>query len=327
MGQSNSFSISCPVCSTRLRLKRQLSGHREFDCPDCGSPVQIDESGPDAVCSLRDSEPDLVQSEDTPVVGRKLPALPKWKPQQIAGIVVALIAVPLFWIVLGGTRDSESHDTAANQPTSRAWTDSHSTVDGEAAEVGEKPDVLPVDVSEVIDAVGPGSIVVNNADPNSSVGETDVDVPTHDALLAGASAGKLPTLADIPDALAVTDTPVAGGIPKPEADVVPAEPEGKETETAELTPPPPPPLRIRLSLEIAGFNQPMAVAAEAIIQQVEQMAAVKIDTSGVARAVLEKRLSLSLKSTTPREILLEIAQRIGVQVEITESSIRLKAED
>lgn len=87
-------------------------------------------------------------------------------------------------------------------------------------------------------------------------------------------------------------------------------------------------VRERLGFSIESFRQTKPVPLHDLIRTVEQMCRVLVDVSGVSPGSLSAEITLSLKETTPADILSEAGRKTALRVIVDESSVRMiPAED
>lgn len=293
------ISLVCPECSTRLRLTPDERPVGEFPCPDCGATLHAESS----------------ESGDirlVPVTADVSPATahPR-RPQVIAITVTTLLLGVLLIVLFSGDSDppvadadiNNTPETTSSQSLPADIASEDPLLVDASTNSGSDNDSANMPLEEITDQIDIGAL---GAAPES------LDTPRTDqpaARIPGVSqAGE-----DVPDTRGEqpapddSDAPV---IPVVEAPVVP-------------------PFRDRLGIGIPSFDQTQATTLPKLLEVVELLAQVRIDTEAASSDSQRKPISFSLTDTTPLAILEEAGRLAGLEVVVDDNAelIRLVSVD
>lgn len=284
------LSLICPACSTRLRLSPTNLPESAFDCPDCSTSLQLEksESG-----DLRVQALDVIEA---PAAGGSIS-----RNQAFAIAATSIVAVTVLILGLSGDTDEAAGGANDESPAIAA-----------ADETVESPQLQPVDpdagsLTEPtpdidVPPVEPGDAIAQRApadDPALRIPADDNGepaVPANAELVPPAAAGDS------------DDTPIL-----PELD--PGEPV--------VATPVQPAFETRVGIAIPSFDQTKPTSLASVIEIVEQLAQVSIDTAAVPVELQRKSVSFAVTDTTPLGILSEAARLAGLQVVVDDEAIRL----
>ena len=249
------------------------------------------------------------------------------KHRTIAAVVTASVGVFLV-MNLASTGDSSSAnsnqdqtevpDNAASRPREKSEAADKSV--GETAiamdSVGEP---LPVDASLQI----AGQTEGDHADSAEHTGNNSSLPPDGLGANPGLDAGKLIAA----DGDSPGSNPEASTVAQLVFDGEKESQTGRSQESRGPQPkaPTPKPMSVldRLGFSIESFRQPKPVPLRDLIRTVEQMCRVHVDITGAPPDSLSAEITLSLKDTTPADILSEAGRKTGLRVIVDESSVRM----
>lgn len=273
-------------------------------CPACSTRLRVGVAEapptgfdcPDCSASLvlnkQDSGELSVSVADTPAppVSQAMKPLPKLVA---AGVTVVAAILVLVVALTGGSDES---DVAADQvPQSES-----------VAQTPEsRPDEPPVtplpDEDEVVTEPLPEPVIeVAVAEP-----EIDIRPPAADE-----PATRIPVdPAEEPEAADLADTPIL--------------PELSPDEPVDIQPILPP-FADRIAITISSFDQSKPTPLSSVIEVVEQLTQVSINTDAVPVELLSKPVSFAVEEATPVEILSEAIRQSGLKIDVDEQAEALE---
>jgi hypothetical protein len=306
----------CPSCSTRLRIPLETADKSQFACPECqvalvahqqsNGTIQVAEFS--AMLTEASSHGvDFSRSVhvDSPRSVSQLPG----GSRTIAAAVTLVVGILFLIFLLPGSTDSEQ----AGPDTDTAVAGPHSD------------EVDPTEVES-------DALATNSADPLSTetpdaqtprVIEVPVEPPQADAV-----ADSLPA----PDANVVNVASATETTPNDQTKISNAAAEqAKDPDAAEITKPAaaaqpaakPMNVRERLDISVRSFRQTKPTPLRDVIRIVEQMCRVRVDISAASPEQLDKEVTVSLRQTTPADILAEAGRNSGLRVIVEDASVRM----
>jgi len=346
MAVSQSNRPACPCCRTRLRLADDVRSGTPLSCPECGAALKL-VSGEDGYHELWETG-DTAASQPPGQIRRFLSEVAKTAgtlpPRTVAGVVVGLLGAILAAAALWSSRGAASDALPAVSSDSTSVHGGLSDEAGRLSVAGESSSSLTAPRDGTVERRQPEGRRTDGALSGGTM-RPDETESAEPALPSGTqfrdvAAATMPVpQPDSPpvgSATGASDNVVAGTGPlsdsgQPLVDQPVARPDSAEkqpTAPAEVQPKIPVastrrPLKERLRVEFQTFQQSEPVAVIRIVEQVEDMAGVRIDVSQATSAALETRVAFVLTPAMPLTILREAADRAGLRVIEDDQAVHL----
>lgn len=328
-------SSICPACSTRLRISPRQSVIPNFHCPECDTALAADRGADQTVVlcviptetSARQSRISLFQHARS------------GNSRLIAFVVAASIGWTILILTVPSV-ESEGHQRL------------HVDVDREAGSTAGQntttSDNVSVSVPPASDQGSEGRRrQFSDAAQDQRVVESESATARSGTATEHPAGSSPPSQAlqndAVPDARLLTDREAAGGPPitKPPLSGVLSEREllrgsekpaevsadatSRETAGVDSTRVESMTRSQRLKIPVQSFRVTEPLSVRKVVQLVEQMCRVEVDTSAVMEGKLDRGVTFILQETTPVEILSEAARTSGLRVIVDETSVRLVA--
>ncbi len=322
----------CPLCKTRLRLSMTANEPSlEFDCPEC--EISLIASWEDTtgvkISAVEDEVSTEVPAQDQATrLTRNLRA----KPRTIAAVITASIGLILA-ISLASTEGTPSTKSIPDE----------TGIPGDAVDPpGEEAEVPDKSVAEVAIPIEPAREAGLIVDAASEISEQRSNDRSGSAEKAGEmslappvglieKAGQPSVTLVSADSEASGTDPAVSAVEQIVSDVKGDLPEGlvgKPLDGQSQQPKPKPmSVQERLGISIESFRQSKPLTLREVIKTVEQMCRVHVDVTATPPNLLSTEVTLSLKGTTPADILSEAGRKAGLRAIVDESSVRMIPED
>lgn len=332
----------CPSCNTRLRISLQGLPRDEFGCPECGLALLARRASDDVVEILPVSASPLTRSNEQSIVGLSQ-GLRHGQSRIVAAMITAAIGLILFIFTTASTHQSQQGtEVTASQLTIRP-----PTVD--KASIGESVDSTEPGIGDnrpTTDAGRPerNASSPRNNDAEESANMTSITEPKARTVTPQDTA---PALIDLPfnladlstrdlqperpavsgqqiagtedstdprsqEAATIGQRPSGDNVPKLSTPKVPAQSVTKPMD-----------VRSRLDISIRRFRQTKPVTLRDIIHTIETMSHVRVDVSTVPSEILAAEVTISLRETTPLEILAEAGRKHDLRAIVGDSTVQL----
>jgi hypothetical protein len=341
-GSDGGPSDVCPSCNTRLRISLQGLSRYEFGCPECGLALLARRVSDNAVEILPVSAIPLTRSHEQS--GVKLsPGLQRGKSRMVAAMITAVIGLILFILTTASTQQSQqTTDLTTSNLTIR-----HPAVDN--ASIGESVDSTGPGIGDNRPATDAGlsertASSPHNNDSDESANMTTSAEPNARRVTPQETA---PRLIELPFNLANSSTrdlqpkrpavstqQVAGTEDSTdprsqEAATIGQRPSGNDVPNLSAPKVPaqsvtkPMDVRSRLAISIRRFRQTKPVPLRDMIRTIETMSRVRVDVSTVPSELLAAEVTISLRETTPLEILAAAGRKHGLRAIVGDSTVQL----
>jgi predicted RNA-binding Zn-ribbon protein involved in translation (DUF1610 family) len=332
----------CPSCNTRLRISLQGQPRSEFVCPECGLALLARLASNDSVEISAVPTAPLTKPHKQSIISR-FPELRLGRSRIIAVVITASVGLLLFILVTPSTEQlQQSTDVAASNlstgPRTLDNVNTVATVDStkQGIEVDRPAPDAGIAESNVAspfrnspeDAVNkslesnPNARTVTPQQTAPILSELPIDLaisPTRDSQpklpagsvqqVAGTEDSRNP---DSEKAATIGEPPLVGDVAEIGSPQVPAQPVAKPMN-----------FRSRIEISIRSFRQSKPVPLRDVIRTIETMCRVRVDVSTVPSKLLAAEVTVSLRETTPLEILTEVGRKHGLRAIVGDSSVQL----
>jgi len=322
----------CPSCKTRLRLSMNASDPSlEFDCPEC--EISLVASWEDTtgvkISAVEDEVSAEVPAQDQATrLTRNLPA----KPRTIAAMITASLGLILA-ISLASTEGTPSTKSSLDEAAIPAGASDRPHDDSETPGKSFAEVVVLVEPARegerIVDTASQVPEQRNNVRSDSAGKAGNMSLAPPDGLIAKRSRESVKLVSA--DGEASGTDPAVSAVEQIASDVKGDLPEGlvgKPLDGQSQQPKPKPmSVQERLGISIESFRQSKPVTLRELIKTVEQMCRVHVDVTAASPDSLSAEVTLSLKGTTPADILTEAGRKAGLRAIVDESSVRMISED
>lgn len=322
----------CPSCKTRLRLSMNASElSLDFDCPECEISLfaSWDETTGVKISAAEDEvSADVTAQDQATRLTRNLLA----KPRTIAAVITVSLGLILA-ISLASTEGTPATKLSRDETEMPAGAADRPRDESEAPDKSVAEVAIPVEPAReaelLVDAASQAPEQRNNDRSDFYKHAGDIALAPPDGLVAkaGQPSGELVSAGGEASG---TDPPVSAveQIPSDVKDDLPAGLVVKPLDAQPEQPlPKPMSVRERLGISIESFRQTEPVSLRELIKTVEQMCRVHVDVTSASQNSLTTGVTLSLKVTTPADILSEAGRKAGLRAIVDESSVRMIPED
>jgi hypothetical protein len=322
----------CPSCKTRLRISMNAGEPSlEFDCPECEISLVAswEETTGVKISAVEDEVSTEATAQDQAArLIRKLPA----KPRTIAAVITASLGLILA-ISFASTEGTPSTKSSLEETRIPADAAARRHNDSEAPGKSVAEVAIPVDPARdaelIVEVASPTSEQGNNDRSDSAANAGEIALAPPGGLIAKGGRESV-KLVSADDETSGTD-PAVSAVEQIASDVKGDLPEslvGKPLDGQSQQPKPKPmSVQERLGISIESFRQPKPVTLRELIKTVEQMCRVHVDVTAASPNLLSTEVTLSLKGTTPADILTEAGRKAGLRAIVDESSARMIPED
>jgi len=310
----------CTSCNTRLRLIPRDAAEYHSECPECGASLVIRfRADGSASVSLFDT------SAASSLPRKPAPSRsPHWwveNSRNIAATITVAGAIALAIMLMSSAsesqQDSTSFDNAGAAPVQNNKRQPDKPTDREVQRKTSKSETsLPGSQTVSTPTVPALPVLTGNEQLSSGSATKDEARSRPDITVADLS--ELPVQLSLPSDSKASIATIGGTIDDsslPNTIVAAATTAGSRPEKMSVSE--------RLEISIRSFRQTKSVPLSDVIQTVEQMCRVQVDTSAASLEQLNNQLSLSLENTTPALILTEAGRKSGLRVIVDKDSVRM----